>query len=84
MSGGLCGVVGADEWIVRKQFQAIMMELLQQSDLRDGESKKSLGAKGRDPSGELQALSPLLFTIVLETLSREFRVRSAVEATLRR
>ena len=62
-------VVGVDEWIV-KVIQAMYDEVTTAVRLRDGDSKE-FGVKVRVHQGSV--LSPLLFTIVLEALSKEFR-----------
>ena len=62
-------VVGVDEWIV-KAIQAMYDGATTAVRLRDGESKE-FGVKVGLHQGSV--LSPLLFTIVLEALSKEFR-----------
>ena len=62
-------VVGVDEWIV-KAIEAMYDGATTAVRLRDEESKE-FGIKVGVHQGSV--LSPLLFTIVLEALSREFR-----------
>ena len=62
-------VVGVDEWIV-KVIQATYVGVTTTIRLRDGESKE-FGVKVGVHQGSV--LSPLLFTIVLEALSKDFR-----------
>ena len=69
LCGGLCGL-----WVLMngllKLFKLCTMVQLRKSRLRDGESKE-FGVKVGVHQGSV--LSPLLFTIVLEALSREFK-----------
>jgi Reverse transcriptase (RNA-dependent DNA polymerase) len=62
-------VAGVEEWIV-KVIQAMYDEVTTAVRLRDGDSKE-FGVKVGVHQGSV--LSPLLFTIVLEALSKEFR-----------
>ena len=62
-------VVGVEEWMV-KTIQDMYEGVTRAVRLGDGEGKE-FGVKVRVHQGSV--LSPLLFTIVLEALSRDFR-----------